>query len=122
MTSISEGLVDGSEVVEIVVRDRDQPNVILSTESQQRLSDYTLDFFRGTLIFNRPVPQLDDDLNPVSIRVTYETEGAGREDYYVYGGEIRVEPVEGVALGYREVRSDADRASDDRRTVRSVYA
>lgn len=117
-----DGIVEGSEVVEIITRDRDQRAVIIETETQTHLTDYTLDFFRGALIFNRPIPQLDDDLNPVSIRVTYETEEGAGEDYFVYGGEIRVEPVEGFAVGYREVHSDADRAFDERRTVRAGYA
>ena len=116
------GIAEGSEIVEIVTRDRDQPSVILSAQSQTRLSDYTIDFFRGAIIFNRPIPQIDENLNPVSIRVTYETDEGDGDDYLVYGGEIRVEPVEGVAIGYREIRSDASRDLDERRTVRSGYA
>jgi hypothetical protein len=54
--------------------------------------------------------------------VTYENEDGAGENYLVYGGEIRVEPVEGIAVGYREVRSDASRDLDDRRTVRAAYA
>jgi uncharacterized repeat protein (TIGR01451 family) len=117
-----DGIAEGSEVIEIVTRDRDQPDVILSAQSQTRLSDYTIDFFRGAIIFNRPIPQIDENLNPISIRVTYETEEGSGEDYLVYGGEIRIEPVEGVAVGYREVRSDASRDLDERRTVRAAYA
>ena len=116
------GIAEGSEIIEIVTRDRDQPSVILSAQSQTRLSDYTIDFFRGSVIFNRPIPQIDENLNPVSIRVTYETEDGAGDDYLVYGGEIRVEPVEGVAIGYREVRSTASRDLDERRTVRAAYA
>jgi len=117
-----DGISEGSEIVEIVTRDRDQPSVILSSQSQTRLSDYTIDFFSGAIIFNRPIPQIDEDLNPVSIRVTYETDEGDGEDYLVYGGEIRVKPVEGVAIGYREIRSDASRDLDERRAVRSGYA
>ncbi len=117
-----DGIREGSEVIEIVTRDRDQPDVIISTLTQSRFSDYTIDFFSGSLIFNRPIPLVDEDLNPVSIRVTFETEEGAGDDYLVYGGEIRVEPIEGVAVGYREVRSDASRELDDRRIVRSGYA
>jgi len=115
------GIANGSEIIEIVTRDRNQPDVILSAQSQTRLSDYTIDFFRGAIIFNRPIPQIDEDLNPISIRVTYETDEGSGDSYLVYGGEIRVEPVEGVAVGYREIRSDASRDLDERRTVRSGY-
>ena len=116
------GIVDGSEIVELLVRDRDQPDVILSSRSQERLNDYVLDFFAGTLIFNRPVPRLDDDLNPVSIRITYESEEGQGDDYLVYGGEARVQINDMFAIGYRDVRSMADRASEERRSVQSAYA
>lgn len=113
---------EGTEIVEIITRDRDQPSVILSTQRQTRLSDYTIDYFAGTLLFDRPVALRDTDLNPVSIRVTYEMQDGAGEDYLVYGGEVRVEPVEGIALGYREVHSDAPSLSDDARTIRAGYA
>ena len=116
-----DGIRDGSEVVEIIVRDRDQTSVILSEQTQDRMTDYVLDFFAGTIIFNRPIPRLDDDLNPVSIRVTYETDEGAGDDYLIYGGEARVALTETIAIGYRELRSDADRSSDERRAVRSAY-
>ena len=110
------GYVEGSEVVEILVRDRERPGVILSATPQRRFSDYSLDFFGDALVFARPVPRLDDALNPVSIRITYETERG--EEGLIYGAEIRVEPVEGAALGYREVRAE----DGDGREVRAAYA
>lgn len=116
-----DGLVEGSEIVEIITRDRDQPAIIIATESQRRLTDYSLDFFSGALIFNRPVPQIDDNLNPVSIRVTYETEVSKGDSYYVYGGEITYRPSDRFAVGYRHVHSEAARTSSDRIRVRGAY-
>ncbi len=116
-----DGIVEGSEIIEIITRDRDQPSVIISEQRQTRFSDYTLDFFRGALIFNRPIPLIDEDLNPVSIRVTFETEEGSSDNYLIYGGEVRVEPFEGLAVGYREVHSNAAAESDERRKVRSAY-
>jgi hypothetical protein len=80
-----------TERVEIITRDRNQPNLIISTAVQQRFSDYTLEPFTGRLLFRRPVPSLDADLNPVSIRVTYEVEQGG-EAYWQAGisGQTRV--------------------------------
>ncbi len=117
-----EGLRDGSEIVEIITRDRDQPSVILNIEPQRRLSDYSLDYFSGALIFNNPVSLLDDNLNPISIRVTYETEDSNGEEYYVYGGEARYEVTDDIAIGYRELRTSADRGFGEKRTIRSAYA
>mgnify|MGYP000276719585 CR=1 FL=1 len=115
------GLRDGSEIVEIITRDRDQPSVIVNIERQRRLSDYSIDYFSGALIFNNPVSLSDDDLNPVSIRITYETEDSSGEKYYVYGGEARYEVTEDISVGYRELRTSADRGFGEKRTIRSAY-
>ena len=115
------GLRDGSEIVEIITRDRDQPSVILNIERQRRLTDYSIDYFRGSLIFNSPVSLSDDDLNPVSIRVTYETEESSGEKYYVYGGEARYDVTDDISIGYRELRTSADRGFGEKRTIRSAY-
>jgi hypothetical protein len=66
-----------TERVEIITRDRNQPSLIVRSEVMQRFSDYTLEPFTGRLLFRRPIPSLDADLNPVSIRVTYEVEQGG---------------------------------------------
>lgn len=115
------GLRDGSEIVEVLIRDRDQPSRILEAIKQQRFSDYSLDYFSGSLIFNRPIPLIDDDLNPVSIRVTYEVEDERGDDYIVYGGEASYAITENITVGYRELRTTADDASDEQRTIRSAY-
>ena len=46
---------------------------------QERLTDYALDYFRGTLIFDRPVALADADGNPASIRVTFEVKDGQRQ-------------------------------------------
>ena len=116
-----DGLRDGSEVVEIITRDRDQPSRIIGVIEQQRFTDYSLDYFSGSLIFNRPIPLIDDDLNPISIRVTYEVENERGDDYIVYGGEASYAINDNVTVGYRELRTNADKSSDERRTIRSAY-
>src|SRR5205814_7253623 len=57
----------GSETVEILTRDRNQPAHIVRRETKLRYVDYTLEPFTGRLLFRQPVPSLDADLNPVSI-------------------------------------------------------
>ncbi len=80
-----------TERVEIITRDRNQPSMIVKVEPQQRFADYTLEPFTGRLLFRRPIPSLDADLNPVSIRVTYEVEQGG-EAFWQAGvsGQTRV--------------------------------
>ena len=80
-----------SEKVEILTRDRNQPSRIISSVPLTRFTDYTLEPFSGRLLFFAPVPSVDGDLNPVSIRVVYEVERSG-EDFWVYGadGQLRI--------------------------------
>jgi hypothetical protein len=81
--------VQGSEKVEIVVRDRNQPAVILKTTLLQRFSDYEFEPFTGRILFRSPIPSVDDQLNPVSIRVTYEVDQGGTQ-FTVAGGDVRL--------------------------------
>ena len=80
-----------SEIVEIVIRDRNNPGRIISATQQTRFSDYTLDGFTFGLLFRRPIPSFDADGNPVFIRVTYERETGG-PDFTVSGvaGQLKV--------------------------------
>ncbi|MFN7982977.1 MAG: hypothetical protein U0Q11_14050 [Vicinamibacterales bacterium] len=64
--------MSGSERVEILTRDRNQRAVVLQSVPLTRLTDYEFEPFTGRLLFRRPIPSLDERLNPVSIRVTYE--------------------------------------------------
>ena len=76
--------VQNTEVVEIIVRDRNAPSQILSATPQVRFVDYDFEPFSGRILFKGPVPSLDANLNPVSIRVSYEVEEGGPK-YWVAG-------------------------------------
>jgi hypothetical protein len=93
--------VENSERVEILVRDRNQPSIVISTTPQTRFEDYEIDALSGSLLFRAPVPSLDPDLNPIFIRVTYEVDQGG-EDFWVAGvdGQIRVTNFLEVGGGY----------------------
>ena len=88
------GLIN-SERVEIVVRDRNQPAVILSRRALERFADYTVETGTGRLIFRAPVASVDANLNPVSIRVSYEAEDGAADAFWVYGVDatLKVAPV-----------------------------
>ncbi len=94
-------IVEQSERVEVLVRLRDQPAVVLSSEVKQRFTDYELDPLTGRLLFRVPVPSLDAAMNPVSVRVTYEVEGGG-PPAWVHGVQLheRVSPRLDVAGTY----------------------
>ena len=105
----------GSETVEIVTRDRNQPTHIVRRATQLRNIDYTLEPFTGRLLFRRSVPSIDSDLNPVSIRVTYEAETGG-DKFWVYGTDARWTPVTRLSLGAAVARDE------DRLVPRSVVS
>ena len=69
--------VSGTEKVEVVTRDRNQPALILSAVPLTRFVDYEFEPFSGRVLFRKPVPSMDERLNPVSVRITYEVDGGG---------------------------------------------
>lgn len=97
--------VIGSERVELVTRDRNQPAVILSVVQLQRFADYTFEPFSGRLLFKAPVPSVDTELNPVSVRVTYEVEQGG-EKFWVGGVDGQLNLGSRVQVGGSIVRDD----------------
>lgn len=83
----------GSERVERIVRDRYAPGRIVEVQTLNRFADYNFEPFSGRILFNQPVPSVDADLNPVSVRITYEVEQGG-EHFWLYGanGQYRLAP------------------------------
>lgn len=77
-------LVTNSEVIEIIVRDRDNPGLVLSTDRLQRFTDYTLEAFTGLLRFSDVVPSVDENLNPIFIRASYDKQ-TDLDEYTVAG-------------------------------------
>ncbi|MGB5260870.1 MAG: OmpA family protein [Gammaproteobacteria bacterium] len=78
-------LVFNSDKVRIETRDRFRPQVVLSTQTMTRYTDYNIDYAAGTLFFRSPVPGQDAVLNPVFIVVDYETRDSGADEWS-YGG------------------------------------
>jgi len=116
---LPENIVPNSEKVEIFLRDRNQPSLEITTVPDthplsdiigtlQRFSDYQLEPTTGRLFFRRPIPSLDANLNPVYIRVTYETEGTG-ERYWVGGvdGRVKLGDMLTISGSYAEDRNPA---------------
>lgn len=103
-------LLENSELVEILVRDRDQPSLVIEIRSLSRFTDYQLDWLAGTLLLREPLPSFDSNMNPMSVRITYEVETGG-EDFWVAGASAKVRPVERLQLGasYVEDRNPTDR-------------
>jgi large repetitive protein len=81
--------IRNSEKIEILTRDRDQLALVLLAEPRQRFTDYEIEPFTGRLLFRAPIPSADADLNPISIRITYEVE-QGVESFLTAGLESRI--------------------------------
>ncbi|MBL8983980.1 MAG: hypothetical protein JNL26_17475, partial [Gemmatimonadetes bacterium] len=103
--SRSSGLIN-SERVEILVRDRNQPSVILSRTAMTRFADYTIEPVTGRILFRAPVQSLDANLNPVSIRVTYETEDGRSKAFWIYGVDGSVRAGSRLELGATVARDE----------------
>ena len=93
----ANGLIN-SERVEILTRDRNQRSLVLKSEPQARFTDYEFEPFTGRLLFRAPVRSLDENLNPRSIRVTYEVDQGG-DPFLVYGGETQIRVTDRLELG-----------------------
>jgi hypothetical protein len=94
----NNGAIEGSEKVEVVVRDRNQPSRIVSVRPLLRLVDYSFEPFSGRIVLAQFLPSVDDALNPVSLRVTYEVDQGG-ESFWVYGGDVQARVTDTLELG-----------------------
>ena len=92
------GMLENGERVEIITRDRNQPSVILKSVAQSRFSDYGIDATTGRILFRSPVPSLDQNLNPIFIRVTYEIDQGG-DKYWVAGIDAQVKITDKIEVG-----------------------
>jgi uncharacterized repeat protein (TIGR01451 family) len=89
---------ENSERIRIEVRDRYHSERIISVSEKLRYADYTIDYNSGALLFKEPVPSLDQNLNPVTIVINYQSLSGGREQY-VYGGRVLLKSATGSYLG-----------------------
>ncbi|HEY2029802.1 MAG TPA: OmpA family protein [Myxococcales bacterium] len=74
------GITLNSEIVTILVRDRFRSEVVVSSTVLTRFTDYSIDYDAGTLFFRQPISSRDDNLNPITIVVEYESSLFGQKD------------------------------------------
>jgi len=97
--------IANSEKVEILTRDRHQPAIILSALSLTRFADYEFEPFTGRLLLKAPVPSLDPNLNPISVRITYEVDQGG-DQFWVYGADGQAKVTDWWEVGASGVRDE----------------
>jgi hypothetical protein len=74
-----------TETITIETRDRFRSERVLSAQPLTRFLDYSIDYEAGTIFFKEPIQSRDEQLNPITIVVEYETLATGKNDY-TYGG------------------------------------
>ena len=99
-------LVENSEKVELLTRDRSQSALIVRSVPLTRFADYEVETLTGRILLKAPLASLDAGFNPNSLRVTYEVEQGGAKSW-VGGVSARVEASEQLVLGAGVVR-DSD--------------
>lgn len=80
----TDSVLRNSEKVEVIIRDRNNPGLIISRTLLSRFSDYEVDTDSNSIFLKTAIPSVDSDLNPVYLRVTTETDQGG-EEYTVAG-------------------------------------
>lgn len=94
----NSSVLAGSEKIEVLVRDRHQPSRILTATPLARLSDYTFEPFSGRILLNTFLSSADSNLNPISLRVTYEMDQGG-EAFWVMGADGQLRLTDTVEVG-----------------------
>lgn len=110
-------MVENTERVEVIVRDRNQSSLVIKSSPRQRFTDYEVNPWTGDLLMRAPVPMLDVDGNPVYLRVSYEVETGG-EPYWVTGFEARGRVREDMEIGGTWLD---DHAPDATSEIRSAF-
>lgn len=91
-------IVRNSEIIEWVVRDRENIGLVLTAETLTRYIDYSIDHISGDIRFTRAIPTVDSDLNPISLRISYDLEGATGSDL-VAGARASYDISDGLTVG-----------------------
>lgn len=81
---VDNTMLEFTETVWIETRDRFNPQVVLSRVQKQRFTDYEINYTDGFIIFKEPIPEFDDNFNPVFIQVRYESDQLASPQY-IYG-------------------------------------
>lgn len=92
-------IVPSSELVKIVIRDKDDPTEIIKVEEKEPDKDYTINPDTGKITFVEPIPSEDPSENPVFIIVNYEFIPVGAAPYLIIGGRGELSIANMLQLG-----------------------
>ena len=112
----NSAVLQNSEKVEVVVRDRNQPARVISTKALVALADYTFEPFSGRIVLNSFLSSFDTNLNPVSLRISYEVDQGG-DAFWVAGADGQWHITDQFELGGSVVRDENPLASNEMSSV-----
>ncbi|MES3020815.1 MAG: OmpA family protein [Pseudomonadota bacterium] len=110
--------LENSEQIELLVRDRTQPDLVVHSTPLARFVDYTIEPLSRRILFTRPLASMDAKLNPQSVRVTYEVDNGGPK-YTVAGSDAQFKVGERLQLG---LVANTDQDPQNRRDLAAVTA
>ncbi len=93
-----QNIVTNSETIRVETVDRFKSEVILESIQLTRHLDYDIDYVTGTVWFKQPVLSKDADLNPIIIRVEYESDDK-TDQFTVAGGRVYIKPTSDIEVG-----------------------
>ncbi|WP_290502766.1 hypothetical protein [Alcanivorax sp.] len=111
-----------SETLELIIRDRDNPGLVISVQPLTRYVDYSVNYFTGDIRFHDVIPTVDENLNPVYIRASYNVEASDAEEYTVMGARARYQLNERLSVSASRTRDEHDVEGFDLRSVAAEYA
>ena len=94
----NNGAVEGSEKVELITRDKNALGIVKSIKTLLRSEDYSFEPFSGRILFKSPIPSIDINGDPVSVRITYEVDQGG-PNFWTAGLDGQVKLGEKVEVG-----------------------
>ena len=104
LIQLSSGeILQGSETVAIEVRDRRNPEIILSRELLARSIDYNLNAVTGELFLLRTIPTFDSGLNLKQIVITYEHRATGMQSSVYTARGRKIFNGLGLKLGFSTI-------------------
>ncbi|WP_242446325.1 hypothetical protein [Photobacterium angustum] len=91
-------IIRHSDTITLVTYSRDNPGLVLAEQNLIRYIDYTIDYFTGQIMFNRVIPSIDENLDPIKVRISYDLEGDG-DKYTIAGGRLSYLFTPSLAMG-----------------------
>lgn len=83
-------LLEYSDSIRIETRDKDRPDIVLSTRPMAREVDYEIDYDSGRIFFKEPISTTDENDDPNYIVADYEfVPLSGETKYYLTGSRLQ---------------------------------